>query len=50
MDAWKMKKILRRKSIQALKLTAKAPENGCLEDDPASFWGNLGLFSGTLHY
>ncbi len=24
-----------------------APENGWLEDDPASFWGNLGLFSGA---
>ena len=24
-----------------------APENGCLEDDPASFWERVGLFSGA---
>ena len=27
-------------------LTAKAPENGWLEDNVISFWGKLGLFSG----
>ena len=34
--------------LPSLKLTAKAPENGWLEYDPASFWGvNFGLFSGA---
>ena len=28
----------REKNIPALKLTAKLPENGCLEDDELSFW------------
>ena len=26
---------------------AKAPENGWLEEEPASFWGPQGLFSGA---
>ena len=30
-----------------MKLTI-APENGWLEDDPASFWGKFGLFSGAF--
>ena len=33
--------------LPSLKLTAKAPENRWLEEDPASFWGNFGLFSGV---
>ena len=28
----------REKNMPALKLTAKMPENGCLEDDELSFW------------
>ena len=27
--------------VPSLKLTANAPANGCLEYDPASFWGCL---------
>ena len=30
------------------KLTANAPENGWLEDDPASFWGLVFVFSGAF--
>ena len=34
--------------IPSLKLTAKTLKNGWLEDDPASFWHNLGLVSGAF--
>ena len=33
--------------LPSLKLTAKAPENGWLEDDPASFWVNRPIFRGV---
>ena len=33
-------------TLPSLKLTAKAPETGWLEYDPASFWD--GLFSGAM--
>ncbi len=36
-------------SVPSLKLTSKAPENGWLEDDPASFpFGSRPIFRGEL--
>ena len=33
--------------VHSPKLTNITLENGCLRDDPASFWGKFGLFSGA---